>query len=87
MLYGMKPTPENIMISFRYLEPARRYTICSAVRDVYATTTDPKTKEILRYIEMLAKVIVKHVEELDPEWLKHVYPLRREYDKLMKDII
>lgn len=79
----MKIPDERIMAEFRYLNPNRRYTICAAVRDVFAETEDLELRKKLKYIEMVAKEIVGRLEQKDPRWLRHFYPLRRDFNSIM----
>lgn len=63
----------------------RRYTICRAVREVYAALTDSNLKNKLRYACSLAEVICNKVDRHDPGWLRRLYPRRAAFDKIMSE--
>lgn len=61
----------------------RRYTICRAVREVYANIQDPLDRLKLRYACTLAEHVTAKVNHIDPTWLRRFYPRRHDFGRVM----
>jgi hypothetical protein len=71
------------MTNLQHLEPRFRYTVCSAVRDIYQVVDDEEVKRKLRYIMMLSKIAFTKLKEEYPLWMKDFFPTRGEFPKIM----
>jgi len=86
MLDGLEPYPKSTIefVAPRPIPPNTRYTLCMALREIYAVVEDPELRLKLRYVATLAKAVTDKLSELDPAWLYLMYPQMREYNKLMR---
>ena len=83
------PRPEilkpigHLRMQNTYPGDRRRYTICMAIREVYAKIRDKEDQKKLRYACTLAEYITNKLGQYNPYWLRNFYPRRQDFEKVM----